>query len=321
MRFIPFLAALIAATALLPAAASAADRTVTVSAATPKSGWDGTQASGHNTSFFVTDGECGKEESNYCDETLVKIEGGNESAKLKVRIEGFSQEADFDLRVYKSDATGAVGEYQGSPIGDSGASSPLGTADPRNTSLGDYETKEVEKAEGFYLVQVVYFFVNDEGYKGVLELTGATPGAGDPTPPADPGAGGGGTPPPSQGGPQPGAAPLTAAISGIASKAKAAAARGIGFRLECSVACKGSVTAAISANTAKRLGLGKKAVKIGTVPVTLTSAGEQVFRIKVSAKVKKKLKKAKRIVVLLSGSITDSSGGQGKALTSKVTLR
>jgi hypothetical protein len=320
-----------ASLALIPAAALAApDRSLVLTGAGPKLSWDGASASGANTSFNLVEGECGKAQNNYCEESLVFLNTNNASGvTLKAVMDGFSQTNDFDLKVYKSNAAGAA---EGDEIGERSTvvsdTSPLGTDDPRYTGPGDFETVTVAGAKGYFLIRVIYFAVNNGAYKGTVEITGAPAGGGTTPPPSGgstPPPSGGSTPPPSGGSTPPpsgGSTPaaLTVTLGGIPSKAKVAAAKGLKGKLKCSVACKGTVTASIDAKTAKKLKLGKAPMKIGNVGVSMASAGEKTFAIKASAKVKKALKKAKKITVFLSAAITDSSGGQNKTVNAKLKL-
>ena len=169
--------------ALTAPLAQAAPRAVTVTPTT-KATWAGTPGSGLNVSWFTDSlrpsGQCGADPQTYCDDTLVHFTSDKElsDSALTFRMDGFQQTSDFDLRVYLSDETGEPIEYLGSPTGDAGAASPLGTSDPRNTSAGDFETKVVETAQpgDYYLVRVVYFAVANDSYKGTVTWAG-TPAA------------------------------------------------------------------------------------------------------------------------------------------------
>jgi hypothetical protein len=158
---------------LLPAAASAAPRAVTVSPEAASQSWDGAPTPAANVSFFDDHlGEsCGSTPSDYCDDTLVHFTGAGpyEDSTLTFGIGGFDH-SDYDLRVYTSDETGAVGDYLGSPDGD--GAGPFGAA--ITTFIGDGETLSTfADPDTYYLVRVVYFTVpGDEGYKGTVSWAG-----------------------------------------------------------------------------------------------------------------------------------------------------
>lgn len=174
-----------AALALLAASApsaSAAARTVTLGPGAATATWTGAKASGLNVSWFTDSinksGRCGSSLQDYCDETLIHLTAGpagfSPGAQASFRIEGFSPQAsDFDLRVYESDASGALGTYLGSPTSDNAGSSKLGDLDPRNTWIGDYETVGAVPfgTDAYYLMRVVYFTVADGTYQGKVRLT------------------------------------------------------------------------------------------------------------------------------------------------------
>lgn len=172
------LAAVLAATLLAaPAAQAAPDRAVTLSAVEPVASWSGAAKTAFNTTFYMasTTGRaaCGKTAQDFCEDTLVRIDPELAGAKkLAVRLDGFSQASDFDLRVYASNATGDALNDLGSPQGEVTQTSPLGTLDPRATAHGDFETKDLTgvKAGQHYLVRIVYFAVADEGYRGTVTL-------------------------------------------------------------------------------------------------------------------------------------------------------
>ena len=171
-----------------PAAAAPA-RTNSVTALEPTAVWAGMKTSGANTSFLTSlakPAACSTNPETYCDDTLVKLDVLNTDAqtRLKFRIADFGKPTDdFDLRVYRSDASGTVGAYLGSPVGDVASTSPLGSDDPRYTGPGDFETKIVSGvAPGdYYLIRVVYFAVADSTYKGSVTIEGLPPQP-EPTP-------------------------------------------------------------------------------------------------------------------------------------------
>ena len=166
----------LAVLAALPASASAAARTVTIDAAGAPQSWTGTNAQGFNVTFFDDHlpNQCGTDPQDYCDDTLVHFTSADalEDSNLTFRIEGFAH-SDYDLRVYTSDSSGAVGDYLGSPTGDNAGLIPLATfaGDPESlTTWAD--------PDSWFLVRVVYFSSpGDEDYTGKVSWTGATAGA------------------------------------------------------------------------------------------------------------------------------------------------
>jgi hypothetical protein len=149
----------------------------------------GAPGPGLNLSFFSptsrTPSTCaGADPTSLCDETLVHIDSTDDltGAVLNFRLDGF-QTADFDLRVYESDETGEPLNYLGSPDSDNAKTSPAGSSDPRNTFLGDAESKSIADpfSDGYYLVQIVYFMVPPgQTYDGHVSLTPAEGAAGAP---------------------------------------------------------------------------------------------------------------------------------------------
>lgn len=169
------LAALLAL-AVAPATASAALRTIEVDPSAPEKTWDGTNTPGFNTSWFVDDqagtGACGADADDYCDDTLVHFSSPFPLADsaLKFHIGDFAS-SDYDLRVYTSDATGAQGDYLGSP--DADGNGPFSAA--IGTFVGDWESVTTfADPDTWYLVRVVYFTApGHETYKGTVSWTGS----------------------------------------------------------------------------------------------------------------------------------------------------
>jgi hypothetical protein len=159
--------------AALPASASAAARTITIDAAAPTQSWTGTATQGFNPMFFDSHlpGECGTDPNNYCDDTLVHFTSADalDESGLTFHIDGFDH-SDFDLRVYTSDASGAVGDLIGTGKGEgtglAGGTLPTWVGDPENVST-------YADPDSWFLVRVVYFTVpGDEVYSGKLTWAG-----------------------------------------------------------------------------------------------------------------------------------------------------
>lgn len=187
-RAIGLLAGL-AALAAAPAAQAAIDRTVTIDPTAAGAQWSPAPASGLNTSFFLDGfgplkGSCGKDVSNYCDQTLVHVTGNiltQPTLSVKFRIDGFNPQAsDFDLRIYDADADGNLFGKIGSPQSDAAQSSPLGSNDPRSTAIGDYETTVIDlngyedpatgAVDAYFVVLVPYFTVANGTFTGHATL-------------------------------------------------------------------------------------------------------------------------------------------------------
>jgi hypothetical protein len=138
-------------------AALPADRNGSVSPAAPLD-WTGALASGHNLNFDPqAAGPCGKTDETYCDISLVNVVPADfysvAAGGVDFSTKGKASPEDIDLYVYKSDASGAVGDF----VGASGGS----TAD---------ESVSVLNASGYYLVVAVYFNVNNADYAGHAEF-------------------------------------------------------------------------------------------------------------------------------------------------------
>jgi uncharacterized repeat protein (TIGR01451 family) len=133
------------------------DRTGTVDPNTPFD-WEGTLASGANLNYSAQTGEpCGKTLEDYCDVTLLNVNVApsfwdTQGGGVQISLDNFTPNAgsDFDLYVYKSDASGSRGVL----VGSSGNIPGL----PESTTIPN--------ASGYYLVQVVYFAVTASRYSG-----------------------------------------------------------------------------------------------------------------------------------------------------------
>jgi uncharacterized repeat protein (TIGR01451 family) len=167
LRKVPLLAAAVslallgAATVVGGALAVTPDRTGTVTPTSPFT-WQGATATGANSGYDAEGGEpCGKTPDTYCDVTLLNVnvapsywdaQGGG----VQISLNNYTPNAasDFDLFVYKSDASGNRGELVGS--------SPNIAGRPESTT--------VTNASGYYIVQVVYFTVTASSYTGSAQF-------------------------------------------------------------------------------------------------------------------------------------------------------
>jgi hypothetical protein len=150
-----FLAAAVGVLATAPAA-FAQDQEVVVTP-TASGSWTGAAATGANQNYDAASGEpCGKTVETYCDVTLVDVQAGDFFETSGGGVEFSIADTppnDFDLYVYASDAEGSRGQLVGSSAGPT-----------------DVESTAVINANGFYLVQVVYWQVAEAGYEGQAEF-------------------------------------------------------------------------------------------------------------------------------------------------------
>ena len=162
-------AAVIALLALAPAAEAAPtpDRGALMSAGTPNFTWQGQQAQAaapQQSAQGFDPNKCTKNPDYFCDVTLVRLDAAaGTTAELEFAIFDFSVEfADFDLSIFRSDASGTPGEL---------------VANGGNLSAaGMEETVKVPEAEpGYYLVTVSYYFSPDATFTGSIKATGIVP--------------------------------------------------------------------------------------------------------------------------------------------------
>ena len=124
--------------------------------------WLGATASGANTEYSAAAGEpCGKTPLDYCDVTLIHVNvdpsyWDTHGGGVMIRLHSYfpSPASDFDLYIYQSDASGARGALVGS--------SP--------NFPGEEESFTIQRASGYYLVQVVYFAVTESRYTGQAQF-------------------------------------------------------------------------------------------------------------------------------------------------------
>jgi subtilisin-like proprotein convertase family protein len=139
------------------------------------------------------------------------------------------------------------------------------------------------------------------GTGGTAGGTGGTGGGGGTTPLGDFSAGLGGAP-----------------IQAI----RLAARKGVTMTCTSDRAMSCNVTATIDGGTAKKLHLARvrKAAKVGTAAIDVPAGGDGRFVLKLSAKVRKALKRAKRVRLLIKGTAVDADGHQ-YALARTILLR
>jgi hypothetical protein len=114
-------------------------------------------------------------------------------------------------------------------------------------------------------------------------------------------------------------------ISAAVDKGKRSTARtrGLRARVRCSIQCKTTATASISGTVARQLGLGSKAITIGTGRATITRAGRVPFFIKLTAKARRALakKRVAKFKLAVAIVVTDTAGGQTTRFNKRSTLR
>jgi hypothetical protein len=272
------------ALAVSPAAASAeADRAATVSAAAPAFEWEGAMATGYNTARDPQ--ACSKDVETYCDLSFITLDlPAGQLGDLQVDIgeyfgpqctpvDGQNAPCDFSLWLYQADASGKIGKNLGNSVNDSG------------------EPETVVKKGlpgGHYMVVVFYYTVAQSSFAGSLKLSNITGPPAVEAPAAK-------TP----------AAPLTASLA----PAGKASFKRFGVELSCSAACSGRLVASISAATARKLKLGRKALVVASAAVS----GPGVVTLKLSKKVLARLKKAKSLKITVEAQL--GSATASRALT------
>jgi len=292
-----------AAALLAPSAASAQspDRTVELSQTAPLATWEGEKTSGAGALYLAAASRCTGQDPYKCDETLINVTGG----PTPLALETIKQKGqDFDLYVYESNA-------QGTQLAPAGAS----------LEEGDVAEKViVDAAEGYYLAVIHYWAVENAAAQGKATLTKFAAAAPKPAPAPEP------TPAPSPGSPgapgQPAGPGQPAAFDFGAgfgkAKLKPAFSKGFPVTLRCSTACKGTAQLSIDARTAKKFKLGKKAFVVAKATFDRPAGTHGIF-MKLTAKAKKRLAKAKSLKLVLSATAT--SGSVSKSVTAKGSFK
>ena len=131
--------------------------------------------------------------------------------------------------------------------------------------------------------------------------------------PAAPGGGG-----PAPGGPAgPDTTPPSATLAAPRQKLKAVIAKGLALRAACGEPCTFPLQLVLDKATAKKLKLGRKAIVIGRL--TRSVDGTATFKVKLTAKARKALKKAKHLKLAVRATATDAAGNAA-AMTKRVRL-
>lgn len=113
--------------------------------------------------------------------------------------------------------------------------------------------------------------------------------------------------------------PPPALTASFRATGKMSRAKGIGVTVTCPGACAFTVKLGISAKIARKAGLGRKALTIGTARGSLAAAGDKKVTVKLSAKALKKLKRLKNVAAKLTVAVKDASGTTttNKAITTR----
>jgi hypothetical protein len=146
----------------LPAVAQAApDHTITLTDESGPQSWEGAAATGANQDYDENTGEpCDETESGYCEQALLHVDTAAPVA-IEVSLDN-DPINDFDLYIYDSDADATRGELRDQ------------SANPQTL----LEAVQIGNAQGYFLVQVVYFQTIESGYSATAEITGPGTGGG-----------------------------------------------------------------------------------------------------------------------------------------------
>lgn len=291
-RFLAIVLALAAVALTATVASGAPDRTQAFDAA-GEFKWEGPEVNGASPLFDGTACENPAPAGPYCDQTVIELKT---AGTLKITIDGWNENSDLDLFLRKSDADGTYGEEVVAP--------PLGSG------VGPETLTVKNLAPGFYLIAVNYFQAVQATYSGVAVFTPAGAAAPAPAATATPApVPGGSTPPPaSSGGGDSGALPTSGTLS-ASLKVASAKTRKPTVSVGCTVVCKVSLRLVV------------KGKVLGKATATVDRKQPAPIVIKLSAKGKKALKKARKARATIKATVTDSSGGQKKALLAKATLK
>ena len=113
--------------------------------------------------------------------------------------------------------------------------------------------------------------------------------------------------------------PPAASLKAAKQKLKAVLAKGLVLRASCSEPCTLKLQLVVDKETAKKLKLGRKPTVIGKLTRSLD--GTAKLKVKLTAKAKKGLKKARSVKLSVRGVATDAAGNAGAPLAKKVTLK
>lgn len=142
----------------------------------------------------------------------------------------------------------------------------------------------------------------------------------NPSNPGAPGQAGPGSPP---AGTLPASGKLTVSFAADKGKRSTARKRGLRVRVSCSVQCNAAATASVTAKVARKLGLGKKALRIASGSARIDKAGRIPFYLKLTGKAKKAIakRKVKKFSLTVTAAVTDRRDQQRQVFKKKSTLR
>lgn len=183
MRHLLPLSLLVLAALAVPVLA-AHERTGTLAAATPVFAWDGGPKSGGGQGESVPLAAARCTPAYQCEDTLLEVK---EAGSLTIEIKAGSGSNDLDIRLYKSDESGAAPgnpNTAGAP-GQPPADNPI-TEDISDNADAKVTVKSIKP--GFYVAQVAFYSATGGTYKGTATLApfstapAVTPPAATPTP-------------------------------------------------------------------------------------------------------------------------------------------
>jgi hypothetical protein len=119
--------------------------------------------------------------------------------------------------------------------------------------------------------------------------------------------------------PAPDKTPPVVALAIAKTKLKALLAKGLPVTVSCSEACKFVLSLVVDAKTAKKLHLSR-VVTVGRANGTLTTAGKKKVVVKLTKKAKKKIAKAKKVVITVKTTATDTAGNRASK-SKRVTIK
>jgi Ca2+-binding RTX toxin-like protein len=108
-------------------------------------------------------------------------------------------------------------------------------------------------------------------------------------------------------------------VFGVTTSGKLRIAKGLALMVRCSAKCRYKVAVMVSAKTAKRFGLGRHAITIGTVSGTFTAAGKKTRKLTLTAAARRKLKHAGSVPAILRITVTNP-GAKASVHSKAITL-
>ena len=243
---------------------AAPDKTVPLNAASPEFKWDGVQ--GQYSHFSLSPivphdpNNCSQNADSFCEQYLLDIRSDT-PVGLDASLTEFSDPtADFDLYVYKSDASGKPGEEVDCGDGTGGSAG------------ADEVCAATELPAGYYLLTAVHFFNPNATYKGMAKITGASGGGATPPPST-------GTPPPGTGTPPSTPPPSSGGFATLPFKAAGSLGSAKKAKKKKAFTFKATAEADISNLVVALLDKKKKAV--GSAKVALFKKGSGTIKLKV----------------------------------------